>query len=249
MAALFFLQGIVSSQITLYLQLCLFSSGKNSFCGNSSPTSSFTVGFLTSSSTSWPCGCLVENSDYWGSGKFLRYFFFCGIGAGPLHGRFFPVSIYSCGRGFRSHLRNPFGVWLAFPKPPHLRLLPCPHSGEVFCYHLRPHRTLCVHAGNRRGIAHLTHLGGLIFGILYMATPTVRQKFRRNLPNESYPRESLEMVGSTTNTIFSGGVSLVAEAPRSLVNSRALILMGLDLYFIIHHDGFELQTQNSELWI
>jgi membrane associated rhomboid family serine protease len=33
--------------------------------------------------------------------------------------------------------------------------------------------------GTGGGVAHLTHLGGLIFGILYMAYPTIRQKLRR----------------------------------------------------------------------
>jgi membrane associated rhomboid family serine protease len=29
------------------------------------------------------------------------------------------------------------------------------------------------------GVAHLTHLGGLLFGIFYMAYPAIRQKLRR----------------------------------------------------------------------
>jgi len=33
--------------------------------------------------------------------------------------------------------------------------------------------------GTGGGVAHLTHLGGLIFGIFYMAYPTIRQKIRR----------------------------------------------------------------------
>ena len=33
--------------------------------------------------------------------------------------------------------------------------------------------------GTRGGVAHLTHLGGLFFGLFYMAYPTIRQKLRR----------------------------------------------------------------------
>ena len=33
--------------------------------------------------------------------------------------------------------------------------------------------------GTGGGIAHLTHLGGLLFGLIYMAYPTIRQKIRR----------------------------------------------------------------------
>jgi membrane associated rhomboid family serine protease len=40
-------------------------------------------------------------------------------------------------------------------------------------------------AGTGGGVAHLTHLGGLVFGILYMAYPTIRQKIRR----EQYRRK------------------------------------------------------------
>ncbi len=33
--------------------------------------------------------------------------------------------------------------------------------------------------GTGGGIAHLTHLGGLLFGLIYMAYPVIRQKIRR----------------------------------------------------------------------
>jgi membrane associated rhomboid family serine protease len=33
--------------------------------------------------------------------------------------------------------------------------------------------------GTGGGIAHLTHLGGLLFGLFYMAYPTLRQRIRR----------------------------------------------------------------------
>jgi membrane associated rhomboid family serine protease len=33
--------------------------------------------------------------------------------------------------------------------------------------------------GTGGGIAHLTHLGGLLFGLFYMAYPTIRQRIRR----------------------------------------------------------------------
>jgi membrane associated rhomboid family serine protease len=33
--------------------------------------------------------------------------------------------------------------------------------------------------GTGGGIAHLTHLGGLLFGLVYMVYPTIRLKIRR----------------------------------------------------------------------
>jgi membrane associated rhomboid family serine protease len=33
--------------------------------------------------------------------------------------------------------------------------------------------------GSGGGVAHLTHLGGLLFGFLYMGYPAIRQKIRR----------------------------------------------------------------------
>ena len=120
-----------------------------------------------------------ELESYWGSRKFLRYFLFCGIGAGvctvvltPY--QFIPVigasgSIYG--------LLLAFG-WL-FPNRPIFIyfLFPIPAKYMVILYGLI--ELFSSAEGTGGGIAHLTHLGGLLFGLIYMAYPTLRQKIRR----------------------------------------------------------------------
>jgi membrane associated rhomboid family serine protease len=127
----------------------------------------------------WWFGGELEN--YWGSKKFLIYFLFCGIGAGICTVLFTP-DIYQ---------RNPvigasgaiYGILLAFawlfPNRPILIyfLFPIPAKYMVIIFGLI--EFLSSMGGSGGGIAHLTHLGGLVFGFFYMAYPMVRQKIRR----------------------------------------------------------------------
>ena len=49
---------------------------------------------------------------------------------------------------------------------------------EFFYFHRRD--------GTGGGVAHLTHLGGLLFGLIYLGVPRIRQRIRR----EAYKRKS-----------------------------------------------------------
>ena len=96
----------------------------------------------------WMFGGELEN--YWGSRKFLFYFFFCGIGAGictvlltPY--QFIPVigasgAIYGILLAFGWFFPNRLiYIYFLFPDP-----------GQIFCYPLRLHRVyLCLEGGNR----------------------------------------------------------------------------------------------------
>ena len=127
----------------------------------------------------WWFGGELEN--YWGSKKFLFYFLFCGIGAGICTVLFTP-DIYQ---------RIPvigasgaiYGILLAFawlfPNRPILIyfLFPMPAKYMVIIFGLI--EFFSSMGGSGGGVAHLTHLGGLVFGFFYMAYPMIRQKFRR----------------------------------------------------------------------
>lgn len=125
----------------------------------------------------WMFGGELEN--YWGSKKFLFYFFFCGIGAGictvvitPY--QFIPVigasgAIYGILLAFGWLFPNRL-IYVYF-------LFPIPAKYFVIIFGLIEFFSSVGGAGG--GVAHLTHLGGLLFGILYMLYPTVRQKIRR----------------------------------------------------------------------
>jgi membrane associated rhomboid family serine protease len=120
-----------------------------------------------------------ELESYWGSKKFLRYFLFCGIGAGICTVvfsayQFIPVIGAS---GAIYGLLLAFG-WLFPNRPIYIYFLfPIPAKYMVIIYGLI--ELFSSAEGTGGGIAHLTHLGGLLFGLLYMAYPTIRQKIRR----------------------------------------------------------------------
>jgi len=125
----------------------------------------------------WMFGGELEN--YWGSKKFLRYFLYCGIGAGICTVIFSPYQFVPVigASGAIYGILLAFG-WL-FPNRPILIyfLLPIPAKYFVIIFGLI--ELFSSIQGTGGGIAHLTHLGGLIFGIFYMAYPTIRQKIRR----------------------------------------------------------------------
>ena len=120
-----------------------------------------------------------ELESYWGSRKFLRFFLFCGIGAGictvvitPY--QFIPVigasgAIYGILLAFGWLFPNRL-IYIYF-------LLPIPAKYMVIIFGLI--ELFSSVSGTGGGIAHLTHLGGLLFGLFYMAYPIIRQKIRR----------------------------------------------------------------------
>jgi len=121
-----------------------------------------------------------ELENYWGSKKFLFYFFFCGVGAGICTVIFSPYQFVPTigASGAIYGLLLAFG-WL-FPN----RLIyvyflfPIPAKYFVIIFGLIEFFSSMEGAGS--GVAHLTHLGGLLFGLFYMAYPTIRQKIRRD---------------------------------------------------------------------
>lgn len=127
----------------------------------------------------WMFGGELEN--YWGSKKFLRFFLFCGIGAGICTVLFTP-EIYQRipvigASGAIYGLLLAFG-WLFPNRLIYIYFLfPIPAKYFVIIFGLIEFFSSIGGAGG--GVSHLTHLGGLIFGFFYMAYPTIPQKLRR----------------------------------------------------------------------
>jgi len=172
MGAIFLLQLLVSQRITFYLGLVPLLVWKKYFLWQL-----FTYLFLHGGFTHllfnllalWMFGGELEN--YWGSKKLLFYFLFCGIGAGVLTvllspNQFIPV-IGASGAIYGILLA--FG-WL-FPNRPIFIyfLFPIPAKYMVLLYGIIEGFSSLEGTGG--GIAHLTHLGGLLFGLFYMAYP------------------------------------------------------------------------------
>ena len=163
-----------------YLGLVPILFGRNIFYGNCPPTFFFTeesLTYLFNLLALWMFGGELEN--YWGSRKFLRYFFFCGIGAGictvsSTPYQYIPVIGAS---GAIYGLLLAFG-WLFPNRPIYIYFLfPIPAKYFVIIFGLI--EFFSSMGGSGGGVAHLTHLGGLLFGLVYMAYPTIRQKIRR----------------------------------------------------------------------
>jgi rhomboid family protein len=127
----------------------------------------------------WMFGGELEN--YFGSKKFLRYFLFCGIGAGICTVLFTPAGYQSIpvigASGAIYGILLAFG-WLFPDRPIYIYFLfPIPARYFVIIFGLIEFFSSMEQPGG--GVAHLTHLGGLLFGLFYMAYPAIRQKLRR----------------------------------------------------------------------
>ena len=180
MLAVFLLQMLVSSQINIYLGLVPILVWKKFFLWQL-VTYLFLHGgishLLFNLIALWMFGGELEN--YWGSPKFLRYFFFCGVGAGICTVVFSPDQFVPVigASGAIYGLLLAFG-WLFPNRPIYIYfLLPIPAKYFVILFGLIEFYSSL--GGTGGGVAHLTHLGGLLFGLSYMIYPVLRRKVRR----------------------------------------------------------------------
>ena len=182
MGAVFLLQMLVRGAIEFYFGLVPFLVWKKFFVWQLLTYIFLHAGvshILFNLLALWMFGGELES--YFGSKKFLFYFLFCGIGAGICTVLFTP-DIYQ---------RIPvigasgaiYGILLAFawlfPNRPILIyfLFPVPAKYMVIIFGLI--EFFSSMGGSGGGVAHLTHLGGLLFGFFYMGYPAIRQKIRR----------------------------------------------------------------------
>ena len=185
MGAMFILQEFVSRMIVVFLGLIpglvwykyfLWQLGTYIFLHGDIPHILFNLLAL------WMFGGELESS--WGSKKFLFYFFFCGIGAGMVTvictvlftPQYQSIPIIGAS-GAIYGLLLAFG-WLFPSRQIYIYFLfPIPAKYFVIIFGLL--EFVYFSRGGGGGISHLTHLGGLVFGLFYMAYPMVRQKIRR----------------------------------------------------------------------
>ena len=180
MGAVFLLQMIVSRWINLYLGLVPLLVWEKYYVWQL-VTYIFLHGGIThllfNFLALWMFGGELES--YWGPKKFLFYFLFCGIGAGICTVVFSPYQFIPIigASGSIYGLLLAFG-WLFPNRPIYIYFLfPIPAKYMVIIFGLI--ELFSSAEGTGGGVAHLTHLGGLLFGFLYMAYPTLRQKIRR----------------------------------------------------------------------
>jgi membrane associated rhomboid family serine protease len=180
MGGVFLLQTLVSGRITLYLGLVPILVWKSYFLWQLATYIFLHGGFshvLFNLLALWMFGGELEN--YWGSRKFLGFFFFCGIGAGICTVVFSPYQFIPVigASGAIYGILLAFG-WLFPNRPIYIYFLfPIPAKYMVIIYGLI--ELFASMEGTGGGIAHLTHLGGLFFGLMYMSYPVIRQRIRR----------------------------------------------------------------------
>jgi membrane associated rhomboid family serine protease len=195
MGVVFLLQEVVSQMMVVYLglvpglvwhELFLWQLFTYIFLHGNIPHILFNLLAL------WMFGGELEN--LWGSRRFSFYFFFCGIGAGIItvlctiiltpQYQLIPV-IGASGAIYGILLA--FG-WLFPNRQIYIYFLfPIPAKYFVIIFGLL--EFIYFSRGVGGGISHITHLGGLVFGLFYMAYPTIRQKIRREYYKQKWSQK------------------------------------------------------------
>ena len=126
----------------------------------------------------------VELERMWGTRYFLKFYFFCGICAAltTLVLSFLPLGIFT---GLYQSLTIGasgaiFGVLLAyalyFPHRPILVMFVFPVPAKYFVMIMGGMSLLASLSASGGGVAHTTHLGGLVAGYLYLKKPRLNVK-------------------------------------------------------------------------
>lgn len=140
----------------------------------------------------WMFGTALEST--WGSVKFLKFYFICGIGAGILNAAVTPASpIPTIGAsGAIYGLLMAFGI--LFPDQLIYIWGIIPVRAKYFVIGIGAIEFLTAVSTTQSGIAHVAHLGGMLFGLVYMK----RKDWLRSLhyhKNEKRRERSLRVVG------------------------------------------------------
>jgi membrane associated rhomboid family serine protease len=141
----------------------------------------------------WMFGTALEST--WGSKRFLKFYFICGIGAGILNAAVTPASpVPTIGAsGAIYGLLMAFGI--LFPEQPIYIWGIVPVRAKYFVIGIGVIEFLTAVGTSRSGIAHFAHLGGMLFGLVYMKWNDWRRSFsaRRNEKREEHAlRTALE---------------------------------------------------------
>ncbi|MCX5801787.1 MAG: rhomboid family intramembrane serine protease [Candidatus Eisenbacteria bacterium] len=135
----------------------------------------------------WMFGREIEN--YWGSSEFLKYYFVTGIGAGITNCVFmFPSSVPTIGASGAI-----FGLLLAYGMTYPDRYIYLyflfPIKAKYLVLILGAIELLAVATPGADGIARFAHLGGLLFGYVYLKKETFGHGIRRVLARSTRQRK------------------------------------------------------------
>ena len=138
----------------------------------------------------WMFGCVMEN--VWGAKKFLFYYIFCGVGAGIIQ-ELVQLSelFFSANPVIRSTIGASgcvYGILLAFGMTfPNERIfifpLPIPIKAKWFVVGYAAIELYLAANSSNDGVAHMAHLGGMLFGFLMI-------RYWNRHPDSRYNRSS-----------------------------------------------------------
>ncbi len=144
--------------------------------------------------TLWMFGVPLES--VWGSRRFLRYYFFCGVGAGV------SVVVLNYLLLFLFHIGNPeavtigasgaiYGLLLAFgmlfPDARILFFFLFPIPARVYVWIMAAIVFLSTFGDTGSGVSNFAHLGGIVFGFVFLRLGLDRARWP-----EFHPLESIE---------------------------------------------------------
>ncbi|MCB0834067.1 MAG: rhomboid family intramembrane serine protease [Bacteroidetes bacterium] len=122
----------------------------------------------------WMFGRELEMA--WGSREFVKYYFICGIGAG-LTFLFFSKGVVIGASGAVFGILLAFGM--TFPDQIILMSLLFPIKAKYMVLIYGVITFMNIARPGNDGIAHFAHLGGMVFGYLYLKKETLLFKLRR----------------------------------------------------------------------
>lgn len=114
----------------------------------------------------WMFGSQIEGD--WGTREFVKYYFFTGIGAGLTNALVFPHEIMPTvgASGAIFGLLLAYGV--SYPNRPIFLYFLFPIPAKYFVILFGVLEFFAGITGARGNIAHFAHLGGLVFGLIYL---------------------------------------------------------------------------------
>jgi membrane associated rhomboid family serine protease len=114
----------------------------------------------------WMFGTQLEGD--WGSAEFAKYYFFTGIGAGITTAVIFPNQFFPTvgASGAIYGLLLAYGA--SYPNRPIFLYFLFPIPAKYFVIIFGVIELFMGFTGTRSGIAHFAHLGGILFGLIYL---------------------------------------------------------------------------------
>jgi membrane associated rhomboid family serine protease len=183
-----------------------------------------TAGFLhilMNMLTLWMFGVPLES--VWGARRFLRYYFFCGIGAG------LTVVVLNYLLLFLFHTGNPnavtigasgaiYGLLVAFgmvfPDARILFFFLFPIPARFYVWIMVAIVFLSTFADSGSGVSHFAHLGGIVFGYLYLGMGMDRGRLPEFHPLESIARQYREWKRQRAKRKFQVYLRKQGQGPR-----------------------------------